>query len=435
MKSVVVKLLVFGLVGTGLAYGSFYGYRANQLSKLDAEFQRKYADAKAAGLVVTEEELKAAASVPIDQDAAPIYRAAFKEIAAANKRINWRKTPANELTTEARKLIKLIGGVRQKPRCDLGYDFTSNLNPIDPLENPLAHMRSACRILAVASIYFVNEGDEATAIESLDLALTVSAHVGDSPNLISALVRNALDSICFSAAAEMAMNPKASPQLRARLAILVAEHPSLDIAKLWYFDAHSLWNGLADDSVWRPPFGETDTQGEKKERRDEETLGRQFRLYSLEYAIGLSKFAREKNVNMLDFANRFERWSIELHARLPIQLRKEFSDTFFSPETALQMMEGEARRSVALAYIDVAQRKAQTGAYPTMLGVEFTDPYIGKPLRYELFQGQPVIWSVGFDKVDGRAQGYGDTYLQRLMPKGWRQPPKSEPDVNVGNDI
>jgi hypothetical protein len=64
---------------------------------------------------------------------------------------------------------------------------------------------------------------------------------------------------------------------------------------------------------------------------------------------------------------------------------------------------GEAvlsRRELVLASLDIVDFQLKNGKWPPTLPIERIDRLSGKPLRYELREGRPVLWSVGHNRVD-----------------------------------
>ena len=63
---------------------------------------------------------------------------------------------------------------------------------------------------------------------------------------------------------------------------------------------------------------------------------------------------------------------------------------------------------------------------PTLLDAVPRDPFDGQPLRYELRDGRPLVWSIGNDRVDDHGEPARDNAgaVDRDLAGRWRGPPK-----------
>ncbi len=307
----------------------------------------------------------------------------------------------------------------------------------------LGPMRKMAKLLATDAKQSAYEGDAIRCLQDLTSMLQMGKHLREHPILINDLVSFAVYSLAFSTIGDIAQQQptlfsneqfKSLEQaLRGLDGFMTIRFSGerffmLDLLQRMYTD-----DGNGDGSIVpldaARMFAMTQSVSEvssemslvpvfltpladilcasRKEMLDEYTL----RMDSTEAVIGIPLYELRQKPELL----------VSEEYPPSSTLDPYFLIDLLMPALENAVLQGEyirARRDATLAVLYAVQQHNETGAWPTSLeGAGVVDAWSGEPLRITIVDGEPVVYSVGFDLEDdgGRPQMGAPAWSEKFV--------------------
>jgi hypothetical protein len=338
---------------------------------------------------------------------------------------------------ESEPMLDRVKQAVKMPYCVLQKDWS--LGAAVPFRE-FARMKAIARALAFRSEMEAKEGNVAAMSADLGTAFTVGRQAGSMGGmLIGMLVDVALNAITLASVERIASkHPKDAPILNA-LGDVVARHQDLPsfrgamkgealigrLTILWLKDKR----GFGEMSS---AFGGADP-GDKlfgiipKVNRisaapvSVETVKKAFETRLLQFYIRLLPKLSDDTSTLVEQSAWLDQQAIVESEKkgLSYTLNKIMFPVF--AQAGASVVRLRANQLTMLTYVKALQYRVRHGAFPSglaELGPVPTDPFDGKPLRYQLENGGFVVYSVGQDKTDNG----GKTKVKNRMPPnqpGW----------------
>lgn len=410
-----ILFAVCGLSGV-LMYKFLTNVLVGDLSELAAAVEKEREETRRQGIPVEPEELKRTPPIAPDQNAAPLYREAFKEfpevkseLDEAISRVLKSEASDPDVAQVAAKFestepwLQTVIRATQLPSCDFERDWSSGMY----LEFPeLAGMKKCAKWLAARGVIAARRGNVAKFEDSLRAASQIGVHLSQEPILISSLVQVSSDQVVQQGiAAALRANPKNSALLSASRKVLLASSPRPDLRAILggecvltvatirrltnlneLYPEASASESLSMSSAVTPEMRKAfETQYLRKLRECVQIVAKYDEDY-LKQAEALQGLVRTKRT-------------------LPRII--DLVDTVLFPgleQVSLSIGRHQARYELTKAYVALLDFHRTKKRWPKDLAEvgEFVDPFAKRPLRYFPVERGFTIYSVG---ADGRDDG------------------------------
>ena len=392
-KSRCACCLAFALGIVGLMIGLWIALNAFHQNMVDAEI----AKLKAAGKPVTGLDL-APPPVSDDLNAASLYlQAADIAEPKGSNTGGWQYTDADwtdpadiarltRFVNERKEALKLLRQATARPHARFDVDWS---NPVTALFPHYSRLRSNARFVSAAAVVSAHGGDQAEALERLQIGFTATRHMrDDAPGTIGLLVGVAVDAITLRAA-EHVMKQGPPPEAEARA--LAEDLLKMDFHE-WYRDT------AAAERVFGLAYFDM------METNPEDFIGEDAPLMAIETHIPMWRCADE--MQFLEAMATYEQWASD-----PLRVRRQQPASIpQAPSWAMltNMMTPTYSRAGTKAELEESRRRL----FATALGVE-----VYKQKRGTYPQGladlKAIDWPPCEDSLTGKEFIYerkGDVY-------------------------
>lgn len=406
---------VCGLSGV-LMYKFLTNLLVGDLSELAAAVDRERAETRRQGIPVEPEDLQRTPAVPPDQNAAPLYREAFRklpeipsDVDQAIQRVLRNEALEADFTQVAAKFdglepwLQTVIRATRLPSCDFERDWSQGMY----LELPeLAEMKKCAKWLTIRGVIAARRGNVAKFEESIRAASQIGVHLSQEPILISSLVQIASDQVAQQGiAAALRANPSNAALLSASKKVLLSSFPRPDLKSILggecvltvaairrltnlneLYPEASASESLSMSSAVTPEMKKAfETQYLRKLRECVQIVAKYDEDYLLQ-AEALQGLVRTKRTipRIIDLVDMALFPAIE--------------------QVSHSIGRHQARYELTKAYVAILDFHRTKKRWPKDLAEvgEFVDPLAKRPLRYFPSDGGFTIYSVG---ADGRDDG------------------------------
>lgn len=410
-----ILFAVCGLSGV-LMYKFLMNVLVGDLAGLAAAVEKERAETRRQGIPLEPEDLKRTPPVPPDQNAAPLYREAFRKLPEipsdtdeAVFRILMGEAPEPDFTQVAAKFdalepwLQTVVRATRLPNCDFERDWSKGMYVEFP---ELAEMRKCAKFLAIRGVIAARQGNAAKFEESIRAASQLGVHLSQEPILISSLVHISCDQAAQQGIrAALRTNPVNAALLSASKKALLSSFPRPDLRSILggecvltvaairrltnlneLFPEASASESLSLSSAVTPEMRKAfETQFLRKLRECVQIVAKYDDDYLLQ-AEALRGLVRKKRA---------------------IPRIIDLVDTTLFPgieEVSRSIGRHQAHYELTKAYVSILDFRRTKKRWPKDLAEvgEFVDPFAKAPLKYSPSDGGFTIYSVG---ADGRDDG------------------------------
>jgi hypothetical protein len=411
--------IVCPLTICGVGFGLFRKWFAGPAEDLP----RQIAAAKKEGIPIEADDLRPKSAISPDQNAAKIYRSffvstdrAFKDpelVKAYNELVKGTATPdqiqiISKALERCREPLAEIAAASKRPVCDFGYRYEDGPNMRLP---EMAQAKQAVKLLVTQARLLGSNGRVREGYEAVAAADRVGRHVGQTPNLIAALVEISIDRIVakeFASLLQQSGNDAGLLTLAQRTLdgfgppadlrhalsgeVVFARLVIRSIRTLGDFKALS-GAGSDQPAQWNAGEGPTIPP----------TILKGVEAKVIERWRGIFKGLPKDAFDWEGFYNDLARADTEIANDHSIT--SEMSSITFPvlAPVALALGSQIADRRLSATSIKLLQIRRSTGHLPAALptfGQISIDPFDGKPLRYRLNGTGFTLYSIGGDRED-----------------------------------
>lgn len=378
------------------------------------------AEAKRLGVPMTLADLNLGDPVPTELNAAPLLVQMNEKVTAAKidrALIGGAMTNDPEQIKAARPEIERLSDIlaiaeraAELPHCQFDRKWEDSINVTFP---EYSGMRSAIQVLNSRAILQARDGNGEAAIADLRTASAIARHMRSEPILISMLTSNGGETLVGRAVIKVFEHLKSEKELAALKAALSEGYEPIVLADYIraeaYFGSDVITNleKYGGAKAIQASFGMQNSPADNMTRlahltASSETMQRAFLARHLQtwnevYALGEDMRDNDKLSEKLMKIDQ----QISGETGVSYEMQRILNPFFGGAADSIKRRDADRRAS--LAALDVLQYKAKTGRYPATLaesGADYTDPYSGQPLRYELNDKGFKVWSVGSDLKD-----------------------------------
>lgn len=392
-----------------------------QTSSARKERDQEVAALQALGAPTNASEMRSLATVPPEDNAAPLYLKALELFAVHGKQMpsptsfgTWSaedEARVRKWVSDNKETLDVLKQASRKPSCDFEREWEEGMNLLLP---EFADLKACTKLVVKRSEIEAEAGRFKAAMEWLDVGRAI-AHHADEPILIGTLVAIACESIVlaefqrqletygkqasFRAAASEFVNRKTPmPSLTRGLAgevffarvafdMLGRDQLSLD-------DISHLSLGGESESSFAGQLVGLGLRVPMVRYRVETKLLKRYRLALEEIRAGKNSLASQSEASrLLDVAAVGDR-------TFTGRLAEIFTPAFAQAGAAIVAL--EAKRRMSRCALAVWTQRAAAGRFPSALpeGIDSTDPFTGEPFVYQVDNGHVVMYSVGPNKMD-----------------------------------
>jgi hypothetical protein len=271
-------------------------------------------------------------------------------------------------------------------------------------------LRPGARMLALEAHVRVRQGDAHAAAESIRTMLRLAESLEREPNMVSQLVRMVCHGIASSLVVELLTDAGFSEEDLARL--------QEDFAAVSYDDgvqAAMIGERALGIQVFQDPAKAFEALGDER-LRDQLPCNDDFLLY-IDLMSEIVAAAKLDDPERLRAAEQWEdRYEAIFDDVGAVTKNRYLFTSLLTPAMSVMFQatsrHGAVNRST-VTWIALERYRRKHGALPEKLEQlvpEFldevpADPFDGRPLRYLIRDGKPVIYSVGKNRVDDGGQG------------------------------
>ncbi len=427
-----VGLLLAVAFGAAMVFLAWHAYQNRPVRRLEREIKRL----KEAGEPVSIRDL--VPPVPPHLDGTPLYQRAFAQLGAVPESVRRKledfafpaspRQPINR--SEIAKALQMVQPALETLRRAVSYPHLRLADWSRFEENPIAadifpqfaRFRHFTRLLMAEALWRKQQGDMDGAMESCVTALRLTRRLGDEPTLIGFLVQRAIFAITAATLERLLEDKDASAKAyRALLAELQAFDIDRDVVRSLQMErvmALAFYDSLSKASVKELLLldeGEINlalllSKRSVMAQTSLEVLAHMGRLIAIvrkgppyDWAL-LRRLGKEVESR----ANRsvtLGKWRSKKVTWRPFAFLE-----FWVPyeQSPLNFALFHARHRLAMAAIALKLYRREQGRYPENLQALVprylpqvpTDPFDGKPLRYQRLKSGFKLWSVGRDLKD-----------------------------------
>ena len=319
-------------------------------------------------------------------------------------------TDIERVLKNAQPTLDKIDQAQQKKRCV----FITGLR----FDSRLEHVQAARQIarLEILQIYHAcSKDDFAEAEQAITRTLRLSRDIRPRGLFVNQLVSYAVEGIILEAIANYTLTQRSlTPEQCDRLLALLADRDLLIKAalteglKMEYISQRNIFNDLQTGGIKRDVLvkslgGTQFTDEQLKQINWRKEISALNSSYAKMFAIA----AKPYDKSALDEFNKKEVSKLKAEKNVLTPLLLPSVSGFYNAQTRMQARVAGTQCLIAVCRYILAHDKlpADLAAALTEAGMKevLLDPYDGKPMRYKVINGKPVVYSVGPDQKDDGA--------------------------------
>jgi hypothetical protein len=436
------SLLWFATVAVVLAAGyglwRFLAFDRAEFLEAAAQLPQELAGARAEGIPLEPADLQV--EVDPKENAGPVLKQAIQEVrlAGASAPIDSNAmlladygpgpalAAAEAIERRLSKLWPLTHKAASLPKADLGRDWSQAAAFSLP---EFSEIKNLVKLLAGRALVSAARGDLATAVQTLEDAAKITAHVAQEPTLIAMLVAVAQEAIVLATydriISASASDSAALQQLEGSLRRLPPPPSFLHAlgGEVWLSrvalreidstEALAKLTALGDEEStedWSMPLG-----------LSIEDMVKAFKSRHISYWRRLFKAVRAAGSDEVAISRASEKIYEEEERQKgrTYAVNRVLAPVFSQASLAIARL--RAKRELLRAKIDLLLYRIRSGKYADKLELvgRYVDVFDKKPLRYQLEPEGFVVYSIGSNfRDDSGRQGYdGDEVVRHPIPK------------------
>lgn len=392
-----------------------------QTSSARKERDQEVAALQALGAPTNASEMRSLATVPPEDNAAPIYLKAFALLDVHGKQMPgpsstgvWSagdEARVRKWVADNKETLEVLKQAARKPSSGFEREWEEGMNVSF---REFADLKTCAKLVAKRAEIEAGAGRFQAAMQWLEVGRTIARHA-DEPILIGMLVAIACESIVLAEFQKQLETYGQQASFRSVAAKFVnRETPSPSLGRGLageVFFARDALEMLGNGRISGDEFAQLATGEESESSFAGQLAGLSLRVpmvrYRVEtkllkrYRLALEAIRAGKNsLASQTEAGRLLDVAVVGDRSLTGRLAEIFTPFFAQGGAAIVAL--EAKRRMSRCALEVWSQRAAAGRFPNALpeGTDSADPFTGEPFVYQVDNGHVVMYSVGPNKKD-----------------------------------